>query len=1154
MKTSLFTTLALLLAQTALFAAGFVNETQHLLTSAGDFDGDGDQDIAVLHRASGVVSIGIRQANGAITFRVPVATGVPNATSMAVGHLLSSTRDTLAITGPDANRVQLVNASVDSLHAMVSSHPAAGPRLLAALDIPGIGSSGLEDMMLAAGWPGQLPIESRRMGNSGLGSFTASAPGFFNAELRGWNPITLTRGGPVRLGFMEEAQPNTLFRVAEPTAASLFLPATTQAPTGTFIYGQFDLAESDFFFYTPASLSVTARRIQPSGTAFYGPLTFNFPSPVLQLVRLDDAVRDRVLIISYDGTSAVYDYDGASGFTLVEEVDLLGETEQASTAIALGGGSFMLLHGDSAHEAPTAFSVFQKDGAGYLGIQTNIPLPKLDEAPGINGNVFFFAGTPMRDDNPRLVGMWSVGDWSSSLTLGGSPQVSGELFQNATSGLGGLFNRPITPLPSGTLGALANQFMPDISVSNLHAAPAVLGSTSAGISFSPETATRHRQAVQVVITASDPAATLLFRTSSSEAFDLYPGPFWLFTDTTVEAYAQMPGGARTPVARAHYIFDTSVTPEKQDSDGDGVPDFVERGKGLDPTAGADTDEDGFSDLDEILAGISPTDANQHPDPDTRPATAAQITVNVTPLPLDGTTNLLAYAQQDVPVEVHDVGGILLGAADTAPGASPTASITIDPIAAQQRLLVISTPAHFDILTGDADKRRGRELIGLIPVPDAPVVEPVFVFNSSAPIGNEANRWRDAYAAALAAVQHDLVQVNLDVDDVLAFCLVEKRLGYIGSFRGLGGSVDPLSLTTFRESELPPSFGVPMSSEVLLSLERPIEGSPPEFSPAIRVRELLAEVNTLVANTGNVPGMTAMKKVAREIYRISSALHNASPETYPPAFTTLRKFVHMGFLDSAYQAVANVTTQELSDANTYGFSFAFNSAANRPVVSLTLRATGAASADGRTLVTSLSGVTTYELLDARGTPYELPEAFLLPQGSQIVVTAYNDLGPTLTPRPLEVLAVSLSVIPIPSVNDTDGNLLADDWEQLFFGHLGNDAFASPDGSGYSLLQQSLYGTDPTSDDSLPAEPIVTFEFADIVPGSSRDPVTGEYTLFFQWPTAYLEAFDFVIQESSTLSGFIARPATITHLGGGLHRALIPGTTETRVFYRAAVRLR
>lgn len=1154
MKTTLLTALTLLLAHTGLHAARFVNETSTLLVSAGDFDGDGDQDAVILHRASGVATLGIRQANGTLLFRPPAATGVPNTTGMAVGTLLDSTRDTLALTAPDANRVQIVNALDPSLHPQTATHPLAGPRLVAAANMPGVGLAGLDDLSVVAGWPGLLPAESRRLTNNGSGSFAASTPGFFNAVIRGWNPITLTRGGSVRLGFIEDGSPTATFRVAVPSVASLSFPASiTGLPAGLFfIHGQFDAAESDFFFFTPGSTEVITRRILPSGTEFGPALTFSFPTLLRQLVRLEDAARDRVLIIPQSGPPAVYDYDGA-GFTLVQELPLTGDIAEGATGIALGSGAFMLAHAGANGQLSASFSVFQKNGAGYLGIQSNIPLPKLDEAPSLQGNVFFFAGTPMRDESPPLVGQWSVGDWSSALALGITPQVSGELYQNTASGLSGLFNRAITPLPQGTLGALANQFMPDISVSNLHTAPAVLGSSSAGITFSPDTATKKRQAVQVILTASDPAAAIQHRTSTSVPFAAYAAPFWLFTDTTVEAFAVLPNGTRSAVVRASYAFDTETPPEKQDSDDDGVPDFVERSHNLDPAAGDDSDGDGFSDLDELLADTSPSDANDFPD--SRPATADQWTLNITPLPLNGLTNTDSVAQTGVQIEVHDVGGSLLGSAlTTAPANTPAASIRVDPVEAQQRLLVISTPAHFKLQTSDADKLRGRELVGLIAVPDAPVVEPNFSFNPAASLTSEAARWTAEYASARLAAQRPTANVTLDIEDTLTLLLVERRIGYISQFRGIGGSIDPPSLTIYREGEMRPQFGTAMSAEVLASLERPFGSFAPEFSPAIRVRELLAHVESLVANTSNDTGMVALKKVAREIYRVSSQSHNTSPGTYPPPFTTLRRFVSMGFLDTAYQSAVNLTSQELSDASSYIFGFGFNSATNRPVVTLTLKATGNTSPDGRTLVTSLGGSTTYSLLDARHRPYELPQSFLLPQGSQILVTAYNDLGPTQTPHPLEVLSLSLALIPLPSPTDRDGNLLADDWELLFFGHLGNDPFSSPDASDYSLLQRSLAGTDPTSGENLPAEPVVAFRFADIVPSASRDPVTGEYTLFFQWPTAYLGAFDFDIQQSSNLSGFTSRPATITHLGGGLHRAVIPGTTETRAFYRAAVRLR
>ncbi len=1156
MKPFLLTAFTLLLAPSALRAAGFVHETDMLLTSAADVDGDSDEDVVIVHRPTGIVTIGIRQPDGTVLFRTPAPSGVPNATGLAVGRLLTGMSDTLAITGPDANRVQIVNAAAPALQPMVASHPAAGPRHIAALDIPAAGTAGLDDMVVVAGWQGLLPLESRRMVNNGSGSFTASTPAFFNAEIKGWNPITLTRGGTPKLGFIELASPIALFRVGEPAVAALYYLAGTQPPPGVtkFIYGQFDAAESDFIFYSPASLSVTTRRIDPAGTAFYEPLTFNFPAPIRELVRLPDAARDRVLVIPYLGIPAVYDYDGATGFTLVEETPPTGEApEEAGAAIAFGDGSFILLHGDNAHQLPKAFSVYQRDGSGYIGIQGGIPLPKLDEAPGVNGNVFFFAGTPMREDNPPLVGMWSVGDWSSNLTLGGSPTVFGETFQGTATGLAGAFSRAITPLPAGTLGALPNQFMPDISVSNLSSTPAALGDASSGVAFSPDTATPHRTAVRVRITATDPGATLHFRQSSGGPFGVYAGPFWIFTDTQVEAYATLPGGRRTPVARAHYTFDPAVRPKDQDSDSDGVPDFVEVARGLDPDGGADTDGDGFSDLDEILANTSPSNAHEHPDPDTRPATAAQLQINVTPLPLDGSTNFPAYAQQNVTVECHDVGGVLLGAGKTTlPANKPAAQLVVDPVDAQQRLLVISTPAHFGIQTGDADKQRGRELVGLVPVPDAPVVNPAFHFDPSMSPAVQANAWRDAYAAALAAAQRTPVEMALNVDDVLAFVMMETRLGLLLSYRGIGGSVDPASFTSFRVGERSPHYSKPLTAKNLLEIERPAAGAAPEWATTVRVREFLAQVNTLVQNSSNHAGMTALKKTAREIYRISSGLHNASPSTYASPLDTLRKFFRFHQLDEAYQGKAALTPQEIDDARNFVTSFVFSSP-SRPVVRLTLKAPGHVPGEGRSLATSLNGSITYELLDARGNPYELPEAFVLPQGAQILVTAYDDLAPASGPRPLEVLAVSLTVVPEPGVNDADGNLLNDDWEMLFLGRTGNDAFSIPPGSSHSLLQQSLAGTDPADPANTPAEAPVVFDFADVIPAPERA-ANGDYTLYFQWPTAYLNVFSFMVYESPDLTTFSPRLATITHLGNGLHQAVITGASNPRAFYRVGVRLR
>ncbi len=49
-------------------------------------------------------------------------------------------------------------------------------------------------------------------------------------------------------------------------------------------------------------------------------------------------------------------------------------------------------------------------------------------------------------------------------------------------------------------------------------------------------------------------------------------------------------------------------------------------------------------------------------------------------------------------------------------------------------------------------------------------------------------------------------------------------------------------------------------------------------------------------------------------------------------------------------------------------------------------------------------------------------------------------------------------------DTDGNGLPDLWEQHYFGHIGVDPHADPDGDGLSNLQEYQYHTDPTQADT------------------------------------------------------------------------------------------
>ena len=64
-------------------------------------------------------------------------------------------------------------------------------------------------------------------------------------------------------------------------------------------------------------------------------------------------------------------------------------------------------------------------------------------------------------------------------------------------------------------------------------------------------------------------------------------------------------------------------------------------------------------------------------------------------------------------------------------------------------------------------------------------------------------------------------------------------------------------------------------------------------------------------------------------------------------------------------------------------------------------------------------------------------------------------------------------------DADGNGINDDWEMQYFGQIGIDPNADPDGDGFSNLQEFLAGTDPTDPSSALRITSITTNGPDIV---------------------------------------------------------------------------
>jgi hypothetical protein len=148
-----------------------VEHIQRVQAAAGDFDGDGRSDFFLLDPVSGAVRIAYQTAPTEFTWQPAVGSGVSNITGVAVGHILLTNRPALAVTGPDANRVNVLSLTGTPPVPVTALPAGLGPSALVALDIGGGGSTPHHDLLVATRWnspPNTSEIESLRSNRFGV--------------------------------------------------------------------------------------------------------------------------------------------------------------------------------------------------------------------------------------------------------------------------------------------------------------------------------------------------------------------------------------------------------------------------------------------------------------------------------------------------------------------------------------------------------------------------------------------------------------------------------------------------------------------------------------------------------------------------------------------------------------------------------------------------------------------------------------------------------------------------------------------------------------------------------------------------------------------------------------------------------------------------
>lgn len=1118
----------------ALQAGNTVGETDTEFFTRGDFNGDGSPDVVVFERASGFFRIGFGLPDGGLNFFSTRTSGVTNATALASGRFESTSRDSLAAAQPSNNAVSILSGLVGEYPGHSSTSAVPGPGALASIRFDDNAGAVLEDLF--AGYENDpAGFAAAEIENTGSFAFAPSSRLGFSHLLRNANPLRhVSSSTETWVGVMERLSGASTFHLLD-TAAGALSPrgSVTGLPhTARWVSAFFETINVTLVVYESGSKTVQIRAYDPGTMSFAPPVNADLGLAVHSVATLERAgAPDRLLVLFEDSTTAVvYDFTQAVGLAVFQTLELDAAEGVPTGVVPLADGTFTTFHGQG---VSAAWQVHQFNGTSYETIH-NGALPSTRGRTS-GANLFYFSGEPFVTDAPSFLGAFHFPDWTSDVVFTSSTSLKREAYLDDMNGLGMAAAQIHSSVPAGASHVLGNQYRPDVSLFS-YASPLAAAVVAPVITPQPGS---YSTAVSVTLTPAAAGHSLRVRTDGG-LFAHYTEPVVLVSDARVEAYAVAPDGRFSPVRTANYTF--SLSPELQDADQDTVPDFVEASRGLDIHGGSDSDGDGFTDLDE-LASVPPSDpSNPSSQPASRLETNGRFFLSATPVTHDGHA-----AAAGTVVNVHDVSGKLLGSGTTS--SMGTARFEVSPVTSSRKFVIATTEVLFTESPATPESPLGRQLAAIVPVPRPSTGGFSFAYDAMNP-ATQADAWIAAAQAALGTRQAVEVTTPLNLDTTLHFALVERAIGLALEYRGIGNSIERVDFLTAYGRSMFPFQAYTVTDTDMARVEVPSESAPPYFTPVVRLDALLGPLFAEVFAPPVGSPLETLKTLTAELYSASATQHFALEGSLVPPIDSLRLFLTFFHqLPGPYNGLTSFAYEDLSTLATATDSW-LQLLVSRPMVSLAAAVTVPQTQSACTVVNAEGQ--DWCLVGRDGGPFQFPDTFSLPLGSMMAIIGYTDLPPVGGLPVIEVVSARAFLIPEPSTTDSDGNLLNDEWERLFFGQLGNDPYSSSDGSGYSLLQQALAGTDPTDAGSSPGDAPVAFDFADVVPSPERA-VNGDYTLYFQWPTPYLGHFDFVVYESHDLVSFTKRSASISHLGGGLHRAAITGVSEPSAFYRVGVRL-
>ena len=545
-------------------ATAFVYDTGSELLTSSDFNNDAVLDILVVDKLTGNLRVGLLDGAGNLSWSDPLVSGVENATACAIGQFLTNGQNSVALTGPDFNRINLVSlANTNSAtNAVIWPVYGVGPNSLITLDNPfGAPVSFPTNLLVGTSQnAGDAETLERMQVFSGV-AITPFSPAQFN------EPSLFERGNALALnssnspsfasGLLRGATADR-FDILQFTNApgGVLLSLTNLPPDGDYACGNFN-AETlpRFAFYQAGASNVT---FVPLLTGTNG-LTFG----TTVSLTLAEAVKNVFYLPSNVGTFLVEFFDGIQAVNFAGDVPIAGNLYRSGLAntnnvftgvVPLANGQFALL--DAAAGSPSTHAQIVKfDGTNFAQISSST-LPPITTR-STRANVWLFQTEPFVNPDPGFVASFTLPDWSDF--IGGLPatfSVVDETDGGAGAGLGNIStNSPGTP-PTGANFGLANQVADGISVFS-YAAPRAAEPLTVTISPPPGF---YSSAIQITLTALAPGGLIYYRANSSNTWQLYASPFGLTNNAAVEYYGVGSSGEPSRRLTASYAFANSTAP------------------------------------------------------------------------------------------------------------------------------------------------------------------------------------------------------------------------------------------------------------------------------------------------------------------------------------------------------------------------------------------------------------------------------------------------------------------------------------------------------------------------------------------------------------------------------------------------------------------